>query len=367
MRSVALLLVLAGCARAEPAAIDQPPGFPAMPFPEENPPTAAKVELGRHLFYDVRLSGNGTQACASCHEQARAFSDGRVTPVGSTGEPHRRNSQALVNVGYNASLTWANPLLVQLEQQIRIPLFGEDPIELGASPRADAILETLAADPTYRALFDDAFPDRAPDWDAVVFGLATFTRALVSGNSPFDRFTYQGDTAALSEPARRGLLLFFSEELECHHCHGGFNFTESTVHADFPFDADLFHNTGLYDVDGAGAYPPHDTGLHELTGDPADMGRFRPPSLRNVALTAPYMHDGSIATLDEVIDVYAAGGRVIADGPNAGDGRANPHKSGFVAGFELSPEDRAALVAFLEALTDEGFVSDPRFADPWEE
>jgi cytochrome c peroxidase len=161
--------------------------------------------------------------------------------------------------------------------------------------------------------------------------------------------------------------LFYSERLECHHCHGGFNFTEASVHAGSAFDAALFHNTGLYDLDGAGAYPAGNTGLYELTGEPADMGRFRAPTLRNVAVTAPYMHDGSVETLEEVIRIYEAGGRLIEDGPWAGDGRSSPLKSGLIPGFALTDDERADLVAFLESLTDARFLTDPRFADPYEE
>jgi cytochrome c peroxidase len=159
--------------------------------------------------------------------------------------------------------------------------------------------------------------------------------------------------------------LFFSERLECFHCHGGFNFSDAVDHARLPEPERAFHNTGLYNVDGNGAYPPGDRGLLALTGNPADMGRFKAPTLRNIAVTAPYMHDGSIATLEEVIDHYAEGGRTIASGPDAGVGSASPLKDPFVSGFVLSDRERADLVAFLESLTDESFLTDPRFSDPF--
>lgn len=366
-RSLVLLLAggLVACTAEPPPtdAFDPPPGFPDLPIPDDNPLTEASVELGRHLFYDVRLSGNETQSCASCHEQARAFSDGKTVAVGSTGMTHARNSSGLTNNGYNATLTWANPILTELEQQILVPLFGEQPIELGAD---DRVQERLADDPDYLELFEAAYPGEPIDWDRTVMGLSSFTRSLVSGDSPFDRYTYQGEPDALSESAKRGLVLFYSEELECHHCHGGFNFTESTVHADSVFDAALFHNTGLYNLDGAGAYPADNTGLFEITGEPEDMGRFRPPTLRNVAMTAPFMHDGSMETLDEVIRHYERGGRLIDSGPHAGDGRESPLKSGLVAGFSLTDQERADLIAFLEALTDEDFLTDPAHSDPFE-
>jgi cytochrome c peroxidase len=174
-----------------------------------------------------------------------------------------------------------------------------------------------------------------------------------------------GDEAALSASALRGQDLFFSEELECFHCHGGFNFSDSVATETTNIIEVMFHNTGLYNLGGTGDYPPENTGLHALTGVPTDMGRFRAPSLRNIAKTAPYMHDGSIATLDEVLDHYAAGGRTIEEGPFAGVGADNPYKSEFVTGFSLTPDERADLLAFLESLTDETFLTDPRFASPF--
>ncbi len=351
----------------EDSALQVPVGFPTPQIPADNPATPAKAELGRYLFYDTRLSGNGSQSCGSCHLQSKAFSDGRVVAIGSTEQEHPRNSSGLTNTVYNATLTWANPVLTELEQQLLVPIFGDDPVELGATGHEDEILARLESDMLYQDLFARAFPGEEQPicWDNVIRSLATFVRTLISGDSAFDRFVYQDDASALSPAARRGLELFYSERLECHHCHGGFNFTESTVHAGSSFDAARFHNTGLYNTDGAGAYPPNNTGLFAITGRPSDMGRFRPPTLRNVAVTAPYMHDGSIATLDEVIRFYAAGGRVIDSGPYAGDGRASPLKSGFMAGFTLTDSERADLIAFLESLTDEHFLEDPRFADPF--
>ena len=369
------VLVLAACAGgAEPVELGQaateiplPPGFPTPDIPADNPYTPEKAELGRYLFYDVRLSGNGEQACASCHLQELAFSDGLVTPEGSTGAPLVRNSSSLTNVAYNATLTWANPTLTTLETQILVPLFGDNPIELGASGYEAEILNRFASDSLYPGLFADAFPEDADPitLDRAVDAIATFCRTLISGDSPFDRFTYGDDPTALTDAQLRGMEVFFSERLECHHCHGGFNFSEATTHANSPFEAELFHNNGLYNIDGEGGYPLDNTGLFEFTGDPSDMGRFRPPTLRNVAVTAPYMHDGSIATLREVIEMYEAGGRVIEDGPYAGDGRESPHKSGLVAGFTLTDDERDDLIQFLESLTDETFLSDPAISDPF--
>ncbi|MEL7061380.1 MAG: MbnH family di-heme enzyme [Acidobacteriota bacterium] len=345
---------------------DLPPGFPPPRVPEDNPMTAAKVELGRHLFYDRRLSGNGQQSCADCHHQHLAFSDGLALARGSTGEIHPRNSMALVNIAYNATLTWAHPQLELLENQVRTPMFGLHPIELGITGHEEEVLSRLRQAAVYESLFRDAYPGVADPvtWDHIIKALSSFTRALISGDSAYDRFAYGGDEEALSPAARRGMELFLSEEFECHHCHGGFNFSVSSVHQATAFPEKVFHNTGLYDL-GGGAYPHGNQGAFEITNKPEDMGKFRPPTLRNVAVTAPYMHDGSIATLEEVIDTYAAGGRHIESGPLAGDGRKNPNKSGFVPGFPMTEREKQDLLAFLEALTDETFLRDPRFSDPF--
>ncbi|HRE88859.1 MAG TPA: di-heme enzyme, partial [Myxococcota bacterium] len=159
-------------------------------------------------------------------------------------------------------------------------------------------------------------------------------------DSPLDRYRYGGDPTALSPDAVAGLALFTSERLGCSRCPGDFNFTTSSTHEGSTFEAFAFHNTGLYDVDGEGSYPERDRGLFDITAFYRDMGRFKAPTLRNIAVTAPYMHDGSIATLDAVLDHYAAGGRNLESGPDAGDGRANPFKSELITGFELTHEER---------------------------
>ncbi len=345
-----------------------PEGIPAPVVPEDNPMSLEKVELGRRLFYDPRLSGNQTQSCASCHEQALAFTDARATSPGSTGEHTARNSQSLINAAYFSTLTWANPVLERLEEQALVPIFGEFPVELGVTGVEDEVLARFAEDPDYTARFAAAFPD---DEDPVSFGniaraLASFVRAMTSMRSPYDRYVYGGEQDAMSDAALRGMELFFSERMECHHCHNGFAFTISTRYEGQAFSQKNFQNTGQYNLDGMGAYPANNTGLFEHTGNPFDMGRFRPPSLRNVALTPPYGHDGSVATLEEVIDIYARGGRLTPEGEAfAGDGAQSPVKSGFVAGFEMSDDERADMLAFMESLTDEAVLSDPSLSDPF--
>ncbi len=344
-----------------------PEGFPEPWVPQDNPMTEEKVALGRHLFYDVRLSGNETQACSSCHEQSRAFADGEVVPTGSTGQGLVRNSMALTNAAYSYPLTWANPLLPTLEQQIVVPLFGDNPVELGVSGNEEVILARFRELPLYQSLFAAAFPDLDDPYtfDSIQKALACFVRTLISGSSPFDRYSYGGDLSALSEQQVRGMELFYSEALECHHCHFGFNFSGATKHAGTVHDSLAFHNTGLYNVDGEGGYPLGNQGLIEATFDPEDMGAFRAQTLRNIEVTGPYMHDGSVETLEEVMRIYERGGRQLEEEPHAGDGALNPYKSGFVSGFVLTDQQREDILAFLHALTDEEFLADPRFSDPF--
>ena len=344
-----------------------PPGFPRPSLPADNPLTAAKAELGRFLFYDKRLSGNQTQSCASCHEQARAFTDGRARGLGSTGQLHPRGPMSLANVAYFEALTWANPLVLTLEEQALLPLFGETPVELGLAGREEELLQRLREDPQYPQRFAAAFPEDPESIRLVnvTRALASFERTLISGRSAYDRYVYDKDPGALSENARRGMDLFFGEKLECFHCHGGYAFMDSTFDERSSFREANFHNTGLYNLDKKGAYPEGNQGLFELSGKDSDRGRFRAPSLRNVAVTAPYMHDGSIATLEEALLHYARGGRKIDSGPSAGDGSQNPNKSLFIRPFELGEAEKADVIEFLRALTDEAFLKDPRLADPF--
>lgn len=350
-------------------AFDIPSWMPRPLEPAGNPTTPAKVELGRRLFYDKRLSLNERISCASCHEQAKAFTDGRKKSPGVTGALTVRNAMTLAGVAYSPSLTWANPLLHSMEQQALVPLLGEAPIEMGMAGQDDELARRLSAEPIYPPLFREAFPEVNGEvsFATVTRALAAFERTLISARSPYDRYRYEGDIGAVSDAVIRGEALFFSEKLECHHCHNGVNFNDSIFHARDPNGQRAFHNTGLYNIGGKGGYPATDTGVKDITGRAEDMGRFKTPSLRNVAVTAPYMHDGSVPTLDAAIDHYAAGGRTIAEGPNAGVGSANPLKSSFIPGFELSEQERADVLAFLRSLTDEDFLSNPAFSDPWKE
>ena len=354
-------IVLATVAHAQqvrPFVWQVPENFPLPRVPESNPMSWEKAELGRFLFYDTRLSGNETQSCASCHQQDVAFTDALPRAIGSTGEVHPRGSMSLANVAYASTLTWANPILSELAQQALVPMFGENPVELGMSGREDELFARLRGDGRYRRLFREAFPEESEPVNlaTITRALATFQRTLISGNSPLDRWALGLDDNAISLSAVRGIDLFFDENFECFHCHGGFNFSDSITHSGTPFVESAFHNNELYNLDGNGAYPPDNQGVFEISNDPDDMGRFKAPTLRNIALTAPYMHDGSLETLEDVIEHYADGG--------APDVPVNL-SSGFVRGFAMTPQQKQDILAFLESLTDEEFVTKPTIADPF--
>lgn len=345
-----------------------PKGFPVPIVPEDNPMTDEKVELGRHLFYDVRLSINEKTSCATCHLQSKAFTEDKTLSVGTTGEVHPRNSMSLANVAYSPTLNWANPTTKHLETQVLIPMFGENPVELGMSGKEDLLFKRLKTEPRYEKLFADAFPESKEKitLNQITNALASFVRSMISGNSPYDKFRYQKIPNAISDSAKHGEKLFFSERLECFDCHAGFNFSGSQTFVGRESAELGFENNGLYNIDGKGAYPLDNTGLFEFTAKKDDMGKFKVPTLRNVELTAPYMHDGSIATLEEVIDHYKSGGRTIKSGKFAGNGSENPFKSSFVGGFNLTAQEKSDLINFLKSLTDTEFINNPKFGNPWE-
>ena len=379
-----IALALAGCAGDGHGAVDPlsgdpalfqwpalPPGISTPPVPADNPMSGAKVELGRRLFYDVRLSGNGGFACSSCHRQELAFSDAKNVPVGSTGEAHTRNSPGLANVGYQRTLGWAGPDTRALEAQALIPMFGVVPVELGLAGREQDLLARLRAEPVYQQLFPKAFRGEADPWTVanVTRAIAAFERTFIAFNAPIDRFR-RGEAGAIPDAAKRGEQVFLSRR--CGACHRGAMFTVAVADPGpstgppppGPPGPD-FVNTGLYNIGGTGAYPARNGGLFETTHVPTDMGRMKVPSLRNVAVTFPYMHDGSVGTLEDAVDHYARGGRLITIGPNAGDGKLNPNKDPRITGFPITAQEKADLVAFLRTLTDSAFITDRRFSNPW--
>ncbi len=341
----------------------QKPDWAPEPFvPDNNPMSADKIELGRHLFYDKRLSVDNKMACATCHIQEKGFTDGKALSPGVNGDNGVRNAMSLANVAFLPVLTWANPSQKTLEHQLLTPIFGDNPIELGMEGKENLLFERLQADARYPAMFKKAFPTEkgAINLSTISKAIASFERSLLSFNSPYDQYKYGGQPQAISEAAKRGESLFFGDELECSHCHGGFNFTDNIQHRRLAYPELGFHNTGLYNLDGEGAYPADNPGIRAITGDPADEGKFRSPTLRNVAVTGPYMHDGSIASLrDVIVKHYAVKGKAVSDGQ-----APNPLRDPLIEGFAISDNEIDDLLAFLESLTDKNFLGNSAFSDP---
>jgi cytochrome c peroxidase len=339
---------------------DLPPRVAPPRVPVDKPMTPVRVELGRRLFYDARLSGNGTQSCATCHAQSLAFTDGRPRGLGSTGAEHPRSPMSLVNVAYRDTLTWAHPSLQSLEQQTLVPMLGTAPVELGLQGHEARVYRTFASDPAYRPLFAAAFPGEGSPVTTtnIATALSAFERSIVSFRSPFDRYRELEDASGMSEAALRGSVLFFSNrKARCISCHRGLNLDAgSKTVASPPEEVPVFtfHNTGLYNLAGPMSYPPDNLGLYVHTNKVDDVGKFRVPTLRNIAVTAPYMHDGSIATLAGVLEHYVAGGRT-----------PNPNRSTGLAPLTLTADERRDLIAFLESLTDQELLHDQRWSNPW--
>ncbi|MGC4252962.1 MAG: cytochrome c peroxidase [Sphingobium sp.] len=294
-----------------------PSDVPPPVVPADNAMSVAKVELGRRLFYDADLSANGTLSCAGCHEQKRAFTDGNATRPGVHGDPGKRNIPGLANVAWRTRLTFADPSLTTLEAQMLVPLLGDDPVELGMKGKEAELTRRLESDACYRRMFRRAFPEAkgAVNLDTISRALAAFERTMISLDSPYDRHR-RGDGSALSADARKGAALFAARG--CVACHAGQDFTDDRYHR-------LEQGRGK------------DRGLIEKTGRPDDADRFRTASLRNAAVTGPWWHDGSAATLEEAIRRH---------------------------GGEWGPDEMAPLRAFLESLTDRAFLADLRFAMP---
>lgn len=344
-----------------------PPGWRAPAVPADNPMSPAKVELGRRLFYDTRLSGNGGFSCSSCHRQDFAFADARNIAVGSTGQPHPRNSIGIANTAWLARFNWRDPLTPNLEEQALVPMFGDRPVELGLKGLELELLDRLRAVALYRELFATSFPGQPDPFTVpnVTRAIAAFERTIIALNSPYDR-AHRGESGAMSASAQRGEQLFNSPALHCAECHRGPLFSAAAdVSGGSTVGGDAFANNGLYNIGGDGSYPAGNRGLMDFTGRSEDMGKFRIPTLRNLAFTFPYMHDGSISTLEDVVAHYARGGRLVANGPNAGDGNLSPLKDPRIASLSLTAQDKADLVAFLRSLSDTTLMVEPRFANPW--
>lgn len=303
--------------------LDLPAGFPEMPVPEGNELTQARITLGKQLFYDKRLSRDGQIACASCHLQELAFTDGEAVSIGAQGRTGFRNAPSLANVGYHPYL-FREGGGISLETQVLGPL--EDSTEM-AFNMLEAV-NRLKEFPEYQAQAEQAYDQ---EFSAFVLtrALGAFQRTLISGESAYDQYLYAG--AVLDSAAIRGAILFNGDKAQCSSCHSGFNYTDYS-----------FQNIGLYDEYS-------DLGRARVSLDLADIGKFKVPSLRNVALTAPYMHDGSIQRLEQIIEHYDHGGQ----------GHINQNPA--IVPLGLSTDEKADLLAFLESLSDLNFISKPEF------
>ncbi len=321
------------------------------------------VTTGRYLFYDRRLSVNNTKACGSCHAQEFSFTDGYTRSIGALGDLHQRNTKPLINLQAFKYYTSSDSAIQYLEQQMNGPMFNTHPIEMGIKGNETIILKRLQADSMYQHLFAQSFAGQQQLFTMVNVkkAIAAFEKTITAYNSQYDNFS-EGDSSALTTQQQQGRALFFSANLKCGQCHDGNNF--STPNLLLPNgNINYYHNTGLYNINNC--YPAADAGLFITTGNKTDNGKFKVPSLRNIALTAPYYHNGSALTLDDVIDNYSRGGRLITKGNNKGDGKTNRYKSPLINGFALTLQERNALISFLYALTDSSLLTNPAYANPF--
>lgn len=293
-----------------------PTGFPYPDIPEDNQPTKNRIALGKKLFFDPILSRDNTISCASCHHEDKKMTDGLPVSQGIDGRHVLRNGMTVLNTAYQPNMFWdgGSPTL---EQQVTAPIESHEEMDFNVLK----VVERLKNHPEYPALFLKAY-NLEPSPYTLTRAIANFERTLFTGKSKYDEYQYDKNMNALSESEKRGMDLFFGERAECFHCHGGFNFTDFS-----------FKNNGLYLVYA-------DSGRARITTLHSDVGKFKVPSLRNVALTAPYMHDGSMATLEEVVEHYSSGGK------------AHFNKSFLIQPLNLTEQEKTDLVNFMKALTD---------------
>ena len=327
-----ILLLFVGCHRTVSerpigpvVVIRTPLGLPKVPIPPENPPTAATIALGRKLFYDRRLSKDSSVACSSCHDPRACFTDGHAVSSGVGGSKGFRNAPTVLNAAYLPFQFW-DGRAISLEQQAASPI--ENPVEMNQSHTV--AVRQLKADPSYGSMFQAAFGSSDITIGGVEKAVASFERTLLSGNSPFDRYEFGGDKKALSAAQVRGLAVFLAPNRgNCAVCH---TLTQKSA----LFTDGKFHNTGE-GVNDAGDFS--DVGRYHETKVATDTGAFLTPTLRNIAQTSPYMHDGRLKTLKDVVDFYA------------GQGNSNPYLDKEMKSIHLSGQDRADLVEFLQSLT----------------
>jgi cytochrome c peroxidase len=318
--------------------------FPAPNLPADNELTAQKVELGRMLFFEKDLSGDGTQSCADCHLQADGFSDKRQFSIGIDQIAGRRNAMALVNLAWHEAPFFWDGRSPTLRDQALLPI--QDPIEMHET--LENVVDKLSKAKIYTDQFIRAFGDNEITPERIAMAIEQFEITLVSNNSKYDQFL-RGE-ATLTESEERGRKLFFGEfdargiekGAECFHCHGGFNFTN-----------DFFMNNGL-DSDAEFS----DLGLYEVTQKSGDKAKFKVPTLRNIAQTAPFMHDGRFQTLREVLEHYNDGAKYSSTVDILMMNNLEP-------GLGLSEEDLTDLENFLHTLTDQDFLNNPKHASPF--
>jgi cytochrome c peroxidase len=310
----------ASALRPPSAPFDLPLGFPPIPWPEDNPYSPARADLGRILFFDGRLSTNGAVSCAFCHEPEHAFASSTTVARGVNGKPGTRHAPTLINCAWGKSYFW-DGRAPTLESQIVEPITNPD--EMGMT--VQEVVRTIRGIGGYAPLFTAAFGDDTIDFDRIAKAIATFERTIVSGNSAYDRYR-AGDRSALTKQQKDGLD-FFNKKGECAECHNGPNFTN-----------EKFVNLGI-----GTDRPNPDRGREAITSKRRDFGRFKVPGLRDLARRAPYMHDGSLKTLSQVLDIYARGGV------------PNPHLDTRLAPFYLDEQTRRDLLAFLDSLNGEGW------------
>ncbi|MFI5361587.1 MAG: cytochrome-c peroxidase [Elusimicrobiota bacterium] len=309
-----------------------PLGLKSAPeVPSSNPVTDAKVELGKLLYFDKRISGDGTVSCATCHDPTKGWTDRAPVSTGIKGQKGGRSAPTVLNSAYMEVQFWDGRAKT-LEDQAKGPI--QNPIEMGSTHKET--VKRIAGVKGYAPYFKAAFGDATVDIDRVAKAIATFERTVLTGNSPYDRWE-AGDKAAMRESAVRGHDLFNDPKKgNCSICHDGFNFSDSD-----------FHNLGV----GMKAKKP-DLGRFEVTKDDKDRGAFKTPTLRNLADTAPYMHDGSQKTLDDVVEFYDDGGE------------KNPHLDGRIHRLGLTPAEREDIVAFLNALNgDKVEIAPPKLPE----
>ena len=302
-----------------------PYGFPDMIIPEDNPMTVEGIELGRKLFIDPILSGDGTQSCISCHLQSANFSDTNQFSTGINGMHGNRNASTIINAGWNNSNFW-DGRAITLEEQAFSPVV--DPIEMNDT--WSNVENKLNSNSEYIQLFKQAYNIDYIDSTHVVMAIAQFERTLISNNSKFDKYSRGEEVFTKSE--LNGFAIFNSEKGDCFHCHGTSLFTDN-----------LFHNNGL-DVE-----PFLDLGLGKITENTNDNGKFKTPTLRNIEVSAPYMHDGRFATLEKVIEHYDSGGHFSST--------VDPLMKKLGVGLNLTNQEKSDLIDFLKTLTDYDYIT----------